>query len=132
MDQLENCLGNLLPILCQINNAAIDQNDDQTQQQLTQTLNLELSDGDNIVLEQNVPNPFREQTVINFYIPESVKTASIAFYSRSGKLIKKQAIDSRGNGRINVYGHDLSSGMYTYSLIADGQVVATKKMVKTH
>lgn len=39
-------------------------------------------------------------------------------------------VRERGNGQINVYANDLSSGIYTYSLLADGKVVATKRMVK--
>jgi hypothetical protein len=34
-------------------------------------------------------------------------------------------------GGVNVYGDDLSSGVYTYALVADGQVVDVRKMVKT-
>jgi hypothetical protein len=33
-------------------------------------------------------------------------------------------------GSVNVYGDNLSSGVYTYALVADGQVVDAKKMAK--
>lgn len=130
LTQLENCLSNLLPLLCQINNSAIYQNDDQSQSELIHTLNLELFDGENIVLEQNIPNPFAERTVINYYLPESVRDAKIIFYSQEGRMINEMNITERGNGRVNVYGADLSRGIYSYTLICDGQVIATKKMVK--
>ena len=39
-------------------------------------------------------------------------------------------ITDRGLGSITVFGSDLSTGVYTYTLVADGQVVATKKMMK--
>lgn len=39
-------------------------------------------------------------------------------------------VTERGDGQLNVFGQDLSSGLYTYSLVADGQLIATKKMVK--
>jgi hypothetical protein len=29
-----------------------------------------------------------------------------------------------------VFANDLSSGIYTYTLVADGKIVATKKMMK--
>lgn len=130
LTQLENCLSNILPALCQINNSAIYQNDDQSQSELIHTLNLELFDGENIVLEQNIPNPFAERTVINYYLPESVRDAKIIFYSQEGRMINEMNITERGNGRVNVYGADLSKGIYSYTLICDGQVIATKKMVK--
>lgn len=130
LTQLESCLGNLLHILCQINNSAIYQNDDQSQSELIHTLNLELFDGENIVLEQNIPNPFAERTVINYYLPESVRDAKIIFYNQEGRMINEMKISERGNGRVNVYGADLSRGIYSYTLICDGQVIATKKMVK--
>jgi hypothetical protein len=130
LTQLENCLGNLLPLLCQINNSAIQQNDGATQSQLIHSLNLELVDGENIVLEQNIPNPFAERTVINYYLPESVGDAKIIFYNQEGRMIDEVKINERGNGRINVFGADLSKGVYSYTLICDGQVIATKKMVK--
>jgi hypothetical protein len=33
--------------------------------------NVELNDAQTIVLEQNVPNPFAEQTAINYSLPDS-------------------------------------------------------------
>jgi hypothetical protein len=30
---------------------------------------------------------------------------------------------------MTVYAENLSAGMYTYSLVADGNIVATKKMI---
>ena len=39
-------------------------------------------------------------------------------------------IDERGASKLTVYGENLKSGIYTYSLIADGELIATKKMVK--
>jgi hypothetical protein len=83
-----------------------------------------------IVLNQNVPNPFAEQTVITYSIPESVKKADILFYDSNGKLINTVSIKERGNSQLNVFANDLSTGIYTYTLVADGQIVATKKMVK--
>ena len=38
--------------------------------------------------------------------------------------------DGALRGSVNVYGDDLSSGVYTYALVADGQVVNAKKMAK--
>jgi hypothetical protein len=132
LTNLENCLSNILPLLCAMNNSMIQTNTTETQSQLKTFLNVELNDGESIILEQNVPNPFAEQTTISYTIPESVEKAQIHFYNQSGKLINTIDITERGTGQVNVFASDLSSGIYTYTLVADGQVVATKRMVKTN
>lgn len=89
-----------------------------------------LSDKDVIVLNQNVPNPFAEQTTITFSVPEKVGVAQILFYNNLGQVIKVIDIKTRGRGQLNVFANDLTSGMYSYTLFADGKAIATKKMVK--
>ena len=130
LTNLENCLSNILPLLCQINNDMIQNNNNKTPEEIRHILDVELKDEMSIILDQNVPNPFAEQTRINFSIPETVKKAQIHFYNSAGQLIKSVDLEQRGLGQINVFGSDLSSGIYTYSLVADGVVVATKKMQK--
>jgi hypothetical protein len=83
-----------------------------------------------IVLDQNLPNPFAESTQINFVIPDDVLNAKLLFYDMSGRIINEVNINERGNGTLTVYGENLEKGIYTYSLIADGKLIATKKMVK--
>jgi hypothetical protein len=127
---LENCLSNLLPALCQANQMAIQQTPQETQEYLEKTINITLSNRNNIILNQNVPNPFAESTVISYSIPSTVQKAQIHFYDGQGKLINTLEINERGNGQLNVFANDLSTGVYTYSLVADGQIVATKRMMK--
>lgn len=130
LTQLENCLSNILPALCQANQMMIESTPDEVQETLRHTLDVELSNGNNIVLNQNVPNPFAEKTVITYSIPQTVGKAQIHFYDGTGKLINSVEINERGNGQLNVYASDLSMGVYTYSLVADGQIISTKRMVK--
>jgi hypothetical protein len=94
-------------------------------------LKVTLENSQSIVLGQNVPNPFAEQTVIEYYLPDAVKQAQIIFYNQTGQIINTVNIEEMGNGRITVFANDLSSGIYTYALVADGQIMATKKMLKT-
>jgi hypothetical protein len=82
-----------------------------------------------IVLNQNSPNPFAEQTIISYIIPDNVKDANIVFYTLGGTVLKNIRISERGQGQMTVYAENLSAGMYTYSLVADGNIVATKKMI---
>ena len=82
-----------------------------------------------IILDQNAPNPFAEQTTITFTIPESVQDAKIIFYTNNGTILKTVVITDRGAGSILVYGSNLSEGLYSYTLVADGKPIDTKKMI---
>jgi hypothetical protein len=130
LTNLENCLSALLPVLCQISNSSIVQNSEETAREIQQAIDVHLSDKSAIILNQNVPNPFAERSVISFVIPETVEKAQIIFYDAQGKLINAVDINERGEGQLNVFASDLSTGIYTYSLVADGKVVATKRMMK--
>ncbi len=92
--------------------------------------NINLSDADVVVLNQNQPNPFAEQTSITYNIPQSAGTSQILFYDLNGKQIKSVDITGKGKGALNVYASDLSNGMYSYTLVIDGKIIDTKKMVK--
>ncbi len=94
------------------------------------SLDVELSDKDAIVLSQNVPNPFAEQTTINYNVPASVGKAQILFYNNTGQVIQTVDIKTRGKGKVNVFASDLSAGLYHYTLVADGKVIDSKKMVR--
>ncbi|MBL7911207.1 MAG: tail fiber domain-containing protein [Bacteroidia bacterium] len=91
---------------------------------------INLSDKNAIVLNQNVPNPFAESTVITYNVPTDFNKAQIIFITNDGKVIKSIDISVKGEGRLNVFANDLSSGMYSYSLIVDGKTIDTKKMIK--
>jgi len=130
LSHLESCLSGILPFLCQISHNSIQTTQQEFQQQLKKEIDVQLSNKGTIILNQNVPNPFAEQTQISFSIPETVKKAQIHFYDANGKLINSVEIQERGLGQINVFANDLSTGTYTYTLVADGQIVATKRMIK--
>ena len=51
------------------------------------------------------------------------------FYNSNGNLIQTAELQN-GNGTVNVFADDLTNGMYTYSLVVNGAIIATKKMVK--
>ena len=122
---LENCINGLN--LCG-NNQAMQQN--YLNNQNSSITNIELKDAQSIVLEQNVPNPFAEQTSINYFLPDEVNKAQLLFYNAQGKLIQSLELTQKGKGSVNVFASDLSNGIYTYTLVVDGKVIETKKMVK--
>lgn len=80
------------------------------------------------VLYQNTPNPFKEQTIIRFSLEENVRDASISIFDMTGKTLKKLPISS-GMDSVSIGGYELGEGMFLYSLIVNGQVIDTKRMV---
>lgn len=91
---------------------------------------VELKNINAIILDQNLPNPFAERTTITYTIPDEVAKAELVFYDMRGRVINQVSINERGSSKMTVYGENLKNGVYTYSLVADGKVIATKKMVK--
>ena len=82
-------------------------------------------------LYQNTPNPFTESTLVQCDIAEGVAQADIYIYDMNGKQITTYPITERGATNVTIEGHSLEAGMYLYALIADGQVIDTKRMILT-
>jgi len=80
------------------------------------------------VLYQNNPNPFKEQTTIRFSLADDVQDASICIFDMTGKMLNTLPISS-GDSSVSVNGWELGEGMFLYSLIVNGQVIDTKRMV---
>jgi hypothetical protein len=84
----------------------------------------------NNVLEQNVPNPFTETTIIGYNIASSFSKAQIVFTTMKGEIIKTVQLKNAGRGQINVSASLVARGLYSYSLFIDGKLIETKKMIK--
>ena len=80
-------------------------------------------------LGQNKPNPFGTTTTIDVSVPETVQTAFIYVYDLQGKKVDQIDITARGKQSIQLTTANLTDGMYLYSLIADGKVVETRRMI---
>jgi hypothetical protein len=85
-----------------------------------------------ILLHQNDPNPFVEETSIQYHIPYDFEKAQVVIGSIDGSIVKIHNIKQKGDGVFKLTNNDLLKGMYTYSLIIDGENVSTKKMVKQY
>lgn len=80
-------------------------------------------------LGQNQPNPFNESTLIDYYLPQNFQHAKIQVTALGGKVLGEVLIREKGQGQVNIQAHTYPAGTYYYSLIVDGQMVETKKMV---
>ncbi len=82
-------------------------------------------------LYQNYPNPFNPTTTIEFSIPREC-LITLAVHDIAGREVKK-ILDNvnynSGSHKVQFSGYGISSGVYFYSLFADGRRIETKKMV---
>ncbi len=81
------------------------------------------------LLYQNIPNPFSQNTKINYYLPEGVQGAYIVFYDNYGNQMKQVQLSQTGNGTLNITPENLTSGIYSYSLVVNNKVIDTKRML---
>ena len=81
------------------------------------------------LLYQNVPNPFSDRCIIKCSIPEYVKEASLYVYDYNGRQVQHKTIGDRGNVQVVIEGNGFEAGIYLYSLVADGKLVDTKRMI---
>jgi hypothetical protein len=80
-------------------------------------------------MEQNVPNPFTQETVIRFNLATQFSNAYMAIYDLSGKQLKTIAITQHGASSITLTADQLTPGMYIYSIMVDGKLLDSKRMV---
>lgn len=80
-------------------------------------------------LGQNRPNPARDRTLIPYAIPDSSQSAEIRIFDAAGKLIQRHALSPNNSGTLEISNEALSTGMYTYSLVIDGELKASRQMV---
>lgn len=80
-------------------------------------------------LWQNMPNPTNGNTVIRYELPADCK-GKIVITSSNGQTVKVFDLPKRaGIDAIEVNGQSLNAGVYSYSLVLNGRVVDTKRMV---
>ena len=81
------------------------------------------------VLNQNVPNPFTANTVISCTIPSTFQQAVVKVINSIGTEVLSFPVQQTGTSSFTVNGSTLASGIYQYTLIIDGSIVDSKKMV---
>ncbi|MEP7128209.1 MAG: alpha-amylase family glycosyl hydrolase, partial [Chitinophagales bacterium] len=81
-------------------------------------------------LYQNVPNPFDQNTTIEFYVPQAGK-ALLEIYDLYGRLVKTVSNKSLAAGfyTVTIPGADFSNGIYICKLTQNGMVKTVKMQV---
>lgn len=106
---------------------ALENKENSTQ---TSTTELELEDLsiEGVSLRQNRPNPFTNETVIEYSIPTEMNSAFLVVYDINGKQLSSFSLEP-GSGQVTLKAAALSSGVYFYTIENDGQAVARQKMI---
>ncbi|MEM1318807.1 MAG: tail fiber domain-containing protein [Bacteroidota bacterium] len=81
-----------------------------------------------VELRQNRPNPANGMTIIEYSIPQDMNNADLVVYDVRGVELQRVSI-AAGNGNIEYNTNNFNSGIYFYSIEANGQNLARKKMV---
>lgn len=83
-------------------------------------------------LQQNIPNPFHQNTLIKYYIPDTYRQAELQIVDIQGRVVKVLALAQNGEGSLHLDAGALQAGTYFYSLVADGTILDTKMMILTN
>jgi hypothetical protein len=82
-------------------------------------------------LQQNIPNPFNNTSSISYYIPPGFHSAQLIITAVDGKVLRTYNISSKGFGQQIISANELAAGTYQYSLLIDGKLIDTKKMISS-
>tara|TARA_B110000046_G_scaffold185987_1_gene231080 strand:- start:31091 stop:32284 length:1194 start_codon:yes stop_codon:yes gene_type:complete len=78
----------------------------------------------------NFPNPFSLTTTIDYTILRDVNEAKIIIYNANGSNIKTYNLKEReSKGKLTIRKEGMKPGVYYYTLITDGIIIGTKKMI---
>jgi hypothetical protein len=89
------------------------------------------SNQERMILYQNAPNPFNENTTIQCYIPQTVNKVQLCVYDMQGIQQKCLPITERGTVVVQIQARQLAAGIYTYLLIGDDMASEAKQMILT-
>lgn len=94
---------------------------------LTSDIN-EASNGSALELSELSPNPLNGLGTLQYSFKNQPSQAKLVIYNMVGQVVQESNIAGK-NGFILLNGEDFEAGMYLYSIVADGKVMATKRMM---
>jgi hypothetical protein len=74
------------------------------------------------------PNPATSTVSLNYQLTPQVDQADVKVYNVLGAMVKEAELD-RGNGKLSMNIADLKNGVYFYSVLVNGDVYKTKKLI---
>jgi hypothetical protein len=95
---------------------------------LTGVPNNELAVQNDVIKLAHAPNPVSDKTIIAYELPKNRGNAQIIITDLLGKSIKTIQLHDY-SGQIEILAQDLPNGTFVYSLIVNGKILKTNKMV---
>ncbi len=135
MDELAEMKAQFNQLANQVNEKFNQMEEDMSQCCMTEidsrmtNTDIDLNGGDMATLEQNIPNPFHQQTIIKYYIPSSAQNAILTITDMRGAPLKSVDLVETGLGTVTINANELPVGTYIYSLFVDGRQIASKQMI---
>jgi hypothetical protein len=86
--------------------------------------------GDNLVLEQNYPNPFTQQTTIPFTLPNAARVNFFVMDAMGHIVYRDEQFFQSGDQSITINMEDYSAGVYYYGIEVDGQRQMRKMILR--
>jgi hypothetical protein len=80
-------------------------------------------------LEQNIPNPFSDHTLIRFYVPSKITSAKVVITNMIGVVKMTIPVYSKDLNQITLNAGSLPSGTYVYTLWVNEKKVESKRMI---
>ncbi len=80
-------------------------------------------------LRQNAPNPADGWTTIEYNISREFNNGVLQITDVTGKVVDNINLGNQANGNVQLETDNLPAGTYNYSIILDGQLTGTKRMV---
>ncbi len=88
-------------------------------------------ENEGVFLKQNRPNPSKNSTEIEYVLTNDLRNAQFILTDMSGKQLQQfQLNDTKGIITVNT--SLLTAGTYVYSILANGKIAASQKMVVQH
>jgi len=85
-----------------------------------------------VSLEQNHPNPFGNETTIGYTLPDGSHSAALYIFDLTGKQVSVSGNLKAGKNELTISSAQLTLGLYYYSLVVNGVIIDTKKMILTN
>ncbi len=89
--------------------------------------NIENNDG--YRLEQNIPNPAKNNTLIKYKTPLGEKNISVKIFSTNGRQVWQKEVKPSLSGEVIIPTNNLKEGVYIYSLTVGDKIIISKKLV---
>ena len=79
-------------------------------------------------ISQNTPNPFTGQSTVRVSVPDDASDAYVDILTLNGASVKRIPV-SNGLSEVSLSSFDFAPGTYLYTLVVNGKVSETRRMV---